>query len=357
MSASSVGVQRGYACAGAPASGNGTHLSRPWYLRRERPIVLGVQLLERDRALAALAEAYAAAARGSGRAVLVSGEPGIGKTALATRFASDLDAGARVLWGACDDLSIPRPLGPFHDLAGVASPALERALAAGAAPHEVQALLIAELGTPPGPTVLVLEDVHWADEATLDVITVLGRRIGGLPGLLLLTFRGGEVPPGHPLRAALGAAGRADFVELAPLSPGAVASLAGDDADHVYALTGGNPFYVSELLAARPSGGLPPSVAGVVLGRASRLDEPERRLVELVSVVPNRVGTGVLDAVMPEWGVAAEQPERRGLLDIGPRHVRFRHEIAREAIQSSVPAARRRRFHAEILEALLAADA
>jgi ATP/maltotriose-dependent transcriptional regulator MalT len=316
-----------------------------------------VQLLERDRALAALAEAHAAAARGSGRAVLVSGEPGIGKTALATRFASDLDVGARVLWGACDDLSIPRPLGPLHDMAGAASPALERALAAGAAPHEIQALLITELGTPPGPTVLVLEDVHWADDATLDVITVLGRRIGGLPGLLVLTFRGGEVPPGHPLHAALGAAGRADFVELAPLSPGAVASLAGDAADELYALTGGNPFYISELLAARPSGGLPPSVAGAVLGRAARLGEPARRLVELVSVVPNRIGTGVLDAVMPEWGVAAEQPEQRGLLDVGPRHVRFRHEIARAAIQSSVPAARRRRLHAEILTALLAADA
>ena len=194
-----------------------------------------MELLERDRALAALAEAHAGAARGNGRAVVVSGEPGIGKTALVTRFTRDLDA--RVLWGACDDLSIPRPLGPFRDLAGDVAPALASALAAGAAPYEIQSLLIAELGE---PTVLVLEDLHWADDATLDVITVLGRRIGALPALLVLTLRGGEVPPAHPLHAVLGAvAGTSAFIELDPLSPGAVASLAGDDGE-LYALTGGN---------------------------------------------------------------------------------------------------------------------
>ena len=139
---------------------------------------------------------------------------------------------------------------------------------------------------------LVLEDLHWADDATLDVITVLGRRIGGLPALLVLTFRGGEAPPAHPLHAALGAvAGTSAFIELDPLSPGAVASLAGDDGGELYALTGGNPFYVTELLAA-PASELPPSVGNAVLGRAARLDDAARRLVELVSVVPHRVEHG-----------------------------------------------------------------
>ena len=81
-----------------------------------------MELLERDEALAALAEARDAAARGEGRVVFVSGEPGIGKTSLVTRFLRDLDAGARVLVGTCDDLSIPRPLGPFRDLVGGVSP-------------------------------------------------------------------------------------------------------------------------------------------------------------------------------------------------------------------------------------------
>src|SRR5215204_3751510 len=117
-----------------------------------------------------------------------------------------LEPDARVLVGSCDDLSIPRPLGAVHDLVGAVSLGLEEALAADAAPHAIHRLLLAELALPPQPTVLLLEDVHWADEATLDVITLLARRIGGLPVLLVLTCRDGEAPPGHPVHAAISAA-------------------------------------------------------------------------------------------------------------------------------------------------------
>ena len=86
-----------------------------------------------------------------------------------------------MLFGTCDDLSIPRPLGPIRDLVGNVSRPLASALSDGSAPHDIQSLLIEELELPPSPTVLVLEDVHWADDATLDSITVLGRRIGTLP--------------------------------------------------------------------------------------------------------------------------------------------------------------------------------
>ena len=318
-----------------------------------------MELLERDWALAALADARAAAAQGDGRVVFVTGEPGIGKTSLVTRFVQDLEPGARVLFGNCDDLSIPRPLGPIRDLVGSVSAPFEEALAAGAPSHEIQSLLIAELELPPQPTVLVLEDVHWADDATLDSITVLGRRVASLPALLVLTFRGGEAPPAHPLRAALGAirAGDSMFLELAPLSEQAVASLAGDETDDVYAATAGNPFYVTELLGSRSAASLPPSVANAVLGRASRLEDDAWRLVQLVSVVPNRAHTSLLDAVMPGWLAAAEEPERRQLLEVDGKYVRFRHELARNAIRSSLPLAARRRLHAEILAALLAADA
>jgi predicted ATPase len=168
-----------------------------------------MELLERDGALASLAEARDAAAQGNGRVVFVTGEPGIGKTSLVTQFVHGLGERARVLHGTCDDLTIPRPLGPIRDLVGAVSVPLEAALAVGAAPHEIQALLIAELEMPPRPTVLVLEDVHWADDATFDTITVLGRRIRALPALLVLTMRSGEAPPGHRLHATV-AAIRAD---------------------------------------------------------------------------------------------------------------------------------------------------
>ena len=300
-----------------------------------------MELLERDEALTALARACDAAALGEGRVVFVTGEPGIGKTSLISRFVRDRDA-ARVLLGTCDDLSIPRPLGPLRE-----------ALAVDADTHEMHELLISELARRPHPAVLVLEDVHWADAATLDSITFLARRIGSLPAVLVVTYRGGEAPPGHPLHAAVGAARDAVFLELAPLSERAVAELAGEGADGVYRATGGNPFYVTELLAARTADELPPSIANAVLGRASRLDDDARRLVELVSVVPNRVRTSVLDAVMPGWPAAAEEPERRQLLEVDAAHVRFRHELARHAIVSRVPVVTRRGLHAEILAALL----
>ncbi len=318
-----------------------------------------MDLLEREAALAALSDAWESARRGHGRVAYVRGEPGIGKSSLVRRFADDAGGEARVLFGSCDDLSIPRPLGPFRDLAGSVSPELDEALRAGAAPHELQALLLAELAQPPRPAVLVIEDVHWADDATLDSIAVLSRRIGELPALLVLTLRAGEAPPAHPLHAALGAVRAEDLVtiELEPLSRGAVAALAGDAADDLYTATGGNPFYVTELLAARDTEDPPASVANAVLGRMARLDPESRRLVELVSVVPGRVGTSVLDALMPGWPAAAEEPERRQLLEVEPGSVHFRHELARNVIRSSLPAAARRRLHAEILGALLAAEA
>ena len=318
-----------------------------------------VGLLEREAALETLAEAHAAAARGEGRAVAISGEPGIGKTSLVRRFLDDLDDGARVLLGTCDDLSIARPLGPFRDFVGSVSASLGEALAAGAPPHEIQDLLIAELERAPRPTVLVLEDVHWADDATLDSLAVLGRRIGTLPALLVTTYRAGETPPGHKVHAAL-AAIRPEYsvlIELLPLSRNAVGSLAGEDADEIYAATRGNPFYVTELLASRHGAGPPPSVANAVLARMSRLDDAARRLVELVSVVPNRVSTSVLDSVMPGWAAAAEEPERRHLLEMDDGHVRFRHELARNAVRTTIPIASRRLLHADVLEALMAAEA
>jgi DNA-binding CsgD family transcriptional regulator/tetratricopeptide (TPR) repeat protein len=318
-----------------------------------------VELLERDWALTALAGAWDCAAEGNGRVVMVTGEPGIGKTWLVRQFLHDLGPEARVLLGTCDDLSIPRPFGPIRDLIGNVSDSLGKALSTGAAPHDIQTLLMGELELPPSPTVLVIEDVHWADDATLDSITVLGRRIVAMPALVVLTFRGGEVPPGHRLHATIGSvpADTAVVIELPPLSQNAVLSLAGVDAASVYAATGGNPFYVSEMLASRTTSDLPPSVANAVLGRASRLEESARRLVELVSIVPGRINTWLLDAVMPGWDAFAEEPERRQLIEVQMANVRFRHELARHAVESSIPTAARRRLHGEVLAALLAADA
>src|SRR6266511_2580240 len=182
-------------------------------------------LLERARELAALEGSLAA---GAGRLVLVGGEAGAGKTALVRSFCDAHRGSARILWGACDALFTPRPLLPFIDVAPVIGGELEELVGSGARPYEIAAALIRELARG-APAVLVLEDLHWADEATLDVLSVIARRIEGVPALVIASYRDDELGRTHPLRIVLGelATGRAvERLRLAPLSAQAVSELA-----------------------------------------------------------------------------------------------------------------------------------
>lgn len=312
-----------------------------------------VELLERAIELDALAGALASAMAGQGRCVVVAGEPGIGKTTLLARLAGDAPA---ALVGHCDDLAIRRPLAPLRDIGG-RLPTVAAAIAAEEPAHTLHARLLSELARRAG-TVVVFEDVHWADQATIDVVSVIGRRIESLPIVLALSVRSGEAPPGHALHAALAAVPPAALVrlDLAPLSRAAVGELAGSSASAVHAITGGNPFLVQELLAAG-AGALPASVSTSVLGRVARLGEDARDLTELIAVVPGRTRADVLDLVLPRWRDSVEEPERRGLLEVGPGYLRFRHELARHAVVDGLSAGVRQRLHGRILEALVALDA
>ena len=183
-------------------------------------------LLERDGPLAVLHAAVTDAAEGRGSVVLVSGEAGIGKTSVIRAFLAGADRGVRVLTGACEDLFSRRPLGPLRDAASSTGGPLERAVEDGTL-EPVFAGVVAELGVPP-VTVLVVEDVHWVDDATLDVLRHVARRIEGSTGVLVLTFRADEVGPAHPLRALLGELGGVPVrrVWLESLSAAAVTALA-----------------------------------------------------------------------------------------------------------------------------------
>src|SRR5262249_46558546 len=138
-----------------------------------------------------------------GRLVLVRGEAGIGKTALVRAFRDLVDEDVRVLWAACDPLFTPRPLGPLLDVARIVDGDLRSCIEAGAEPHGVAAALMRELGSTP-PTVVVVEDIHWGDEATLDVISLVARRMDSVPALVVATYRDDELGRTHPLRIALG---------------------------------------------------------------------------------------------------------------------------------------------------------
>ena len=144
-------------------------------------------LLERDPELAHLRAAVQGATDGHGRVVLLHGEAGIGKTSLMNALRAEPPDGVRVLIGSCDAMSTPRTLGPLRDLAASVGPRLGEALRAGDR-EEVFTALRDELTAAPG-TVLVVEDAHWADEATLDVLRFLARRIDDLPAVVVLTYR------------------------------------------------------------------------------------------------------------------------------------------------------------------------
>jgi predicted ATPase len=168
------------------------------------------RLLERDQELATLVDAAREAAAGTGSIVLLHGEAGIGKTSLVSAIRSQLPDGTRMLVGSCDALSTPRTLGPFRDLAAAVGPRLAQALQSGERDQVMDALL-EELQRPP-PSTLVIEDVHWADEATVDTLRFLVRRIAQLPVVLLLTYRDDEITRDHALTQLLGDASHAEHV-------------------------------------------------------------------------------------------------------------------------------------------------
>jgi DNA-binding CsgD family transcriptional regulator len=321
---------------------------------------MALRLLERAAELAVLDSALVEAAAGAGSVVLVFGEAGIGKTSLARAFLRDAANGrARILAGACDDLLSPRALGPFREAARAAgSGPLATALAEG----DRDALLAAvreELSDPHPPTVLVVEDAHWADEATLDVLRYIGRRIGDLPAVLLITYRDDEIGSGHPLRRVLGglSGNSVHRVAVPPLTRAAVTGLAGGTnatSAGLYRLTGGNPFFVSEVLAA-PDATVPATVMDAVLARVRRLGAATQQALEQLAVVPSRVELPLARALLDDLTVLGEA-ERHGIVEVRPIAVAFRHELGRRAVEGSLPATERMRLNARVLAALLAQD-
>ncbi len=268
----------------------------------------------------------------------------------------------RVLVGSCDDLVTPLPLGPLRDVASRAAPPFADALESPSA-GDVQRALLAELGRELSPAVLVIDDLHWGDEATIDVLTYICRRMAEVPAVIVLTYREGEVVGSHPLVPLLGSipVEVARRIALPPLSPVAVAELVGRDrADEVLAATGGVPFFVTELAAMGSEAEgehLPTSVAHAVLARVARLPERTARLLDLLAVEPSRTDVDLLDALRPSWVEEIEPAERSAMVTVQGHTVAFRHELARRAVLDAVPAARRRVLHREVARALVTSGA
>ena len=319
-----------------------------------------MQLLEREAPQAALAEYVADARGGDGRLVLVAGEAGVGKSALVEQLQRDTPD-ARWSWGACDGLFTPRPLVPLFDLADQLGGDLRDRCQAGAAREELFRALLRQVSEPGVLDVVVLEDIHWADEATIDLLRFLGRRIRDAELLLIATYRDDGLTASDPLRLALGDLSTQRStrrIRLAPLTGDAVRVLAegtGLEAAALYRLTGGNPFYVTEVLQSGMER-VPDSARDAVLARAAHLTGAARDVLDVAALAGTRVELRLLAAVTPCPPAAVDGLLESGLLSGDGGWLRFRHEIARLAVQQAIPAHRHADLHRRILAALLDLD-
>lgn len=314
-----------------------------------------MDLLERDAQLGALQEYAAEAAAGAGRLVLVAGEAGVGKSTLVEALERRVP-GARWAWGACDPLTTPRPLGALVDLAPQLDPELDRMCRDGAPRERLFDAAREALAGGGAPTCAVFEDVHWADDATLDLLRFLGRRVRDLPVLLIATFRDDEPRPRLlEVLAQLGAMRTTRRIDLPPLSAHAVDALAagrGVDGGELFRATGGNPFFVSELLRSGPGDGMPSSIRELVLARAARLSPPAREALDAAALI----GLTVPPALLGRVGSAAPRDVDEmltcGVIRATTDAFAFRHELARRAVDEAIPPHRRQALHRAILTAL-----
>src|ERR1700730_15697014 len=307
-----------------------------------------MELLERSQQLETLSTLLDEAAAGTGRLVLVAGEAGGGKSALCRKFCDSVAGRSAAMWGACDPLAAARPLGPLVDISTQLGGEIPGLLKEGARDRVFEATL-RHLTESSEAIIVVFEDVHWADEDTLDLLRFLARRIECAHVLLLATYRD-QLDQTHPLRVVLGDLASAAAVRrlaTPPLSEGAVRELAAEsnlDASKLHRETGGNPFYVTEVLRGG-SDGLPPTVVDAVLGRAARLSVRARRTVDAAAVIGARIEPTIL---LDMTGVASawlEECMSSGMLTFDPPVYAFRHDLARQAVIGAISPPRRGALH------------
>jgi DNA-binding CsgD family transcriptional regulator/tetratricopeptide (TPR) repeat protein len=314
-----------------------------------------VELLERDEQVASLQALLDEVSSGDGRLALVSGEAGAGKSALLRRFSDLVSGRADVLWGSCDPLSSPRPLGPLVDVAPQVGAGIGELLHAGDRERVFDATLTA-LRTRTRPAVFVIEDIHWADASTLDFLRFVGRRLDGTPTLLVVSYRDDQLSATDPVRLILGdLASSAPVTRLPvpPLSPDAVAVLAagtGVDPRELHCQTSGNAFFVTEVVAA--GGGLPSSVADVVTARVSRLPPEARHALETAAVLGVRSEPSVLLGMAGVRSDAVDVCVSMGMLAFDPPTFVFRHELVRQAVLDRLAPRRLAELHAAALAVL-----
>ena len=284
--------------------------------------------------------------------ISLEGEAGIGKTAALQAFLDRHQGQVRIHSGACENFAVPEPLGPLRDIARESAGRFALSSSGSYANFESLFRLLC-YGS--GPAVLAIEDIHWADEATLDLLRFLARRVRSQPALVVVTSRSDQ--PGSETRLSqFWASVPRDAFEqivLQPLSLPAVERLAGlADAARVHAVTGGNPFYLTEYLAGGGAA-VPQRVQEATLARVIGLSPLARGALTCAAVFPTQIHEEILrDIANDPTHAGVEECVRSGMLRETHGGLRFRHELARLAVEQSIAPLRRRELHTQILSRL-----
>ena len=367
--------------------------------------VLCPEVVGRVRELAAL-EGYLADVRaGHGRTVLLAGEAGLGKSALLRRFSDAVRTeGTRLLTGECTEIEARRPFGPFIDAlisAGIPLPEELGQGGPGAQPvaeterYRVHAAFAERLAaaSAEGPLVLTIEDLHWGDEATFELVPYLARKLRDRPVLLLATYRSDELHRTHPFNHVLAELTRGRLAEEVRLRRLEVAELADmirltmslsraptrEFVDALYTRTEGNPFFVEEILRALVERGdleyregglrrtkevadltIPVSVRDAVQQRLLAMPAKARRILQVAAVIGQRFEFELLREVAQATEEDAFEGIRTGIdaqllfeedAAEGERY-RFRHALSREAVLAELLQRERRLLHRAVGEAI-----
>ncbi|HEU5168715.1 MAG TPA: LuxR C-terminal-related transcriptional regulator [Chitinophagaceae bacterium] len=312
-----------------------------------------MELVERDNFLSMMHETFDEVITGEGHCILISGEAGIGKTSLVRFFFNEKKEDCQIYFGACDALFTPRPLSPVYDIALQIKDKTwdtdDRSM--------LFTGIFRELEIQKKASLIIVEDIHWADEATFDFLKFFIRRITQLHCLLLITYRDSEIHSSHPLRTVLGQLPPDFFtrLQLSPLSRGAVETMAaakGYKGEDVYSISGGNPFYVNEILASY-STGIPDNIKDSILSVYNRQNEKTKQVWQILSVIPSGLEVKYLEKLEPYYSEAIENSIDTKILIMKEGLISFKHELYRRTIETSLSPLIRRDINKRMLDILV----
>jgi DNA-binding CsgD family transcriptional regulator/Tfp pilus assembly protein PilF len=316
-----------------------------------------MELVERDGFLTMLRSHFEDVNEGEGRCVFVSGEAGIGKTSLIKAFCNEVKNKCNIYQGICDALFTPRPLAPLYDVLLQLGKSIPESNIDATNRTAFFTNFYQELNDRTEVNLVVFEDIHWADEATLDFIKFFARRISQLKCLFILTYRDTEIHSSHPLRTIMGQLNPDSFtrIELQPLSKQAVGKMAeerGYNGEDVFRITNGNPFYVTEILASY-SEGVPDNIKDSILSVYNKMNEKTKHVWQILSVLPTAFEMNYLDKMDASYLPAVQDCIDSKILIVDKRRIFFKHELYRRTIESSLSPLARIALNKKILDLLL----